>query len=430
MALLEHGLRGLIPAACVAVASCGGASVGPPRSELGRYLHEASFRRQALESSLTTTDNRYARLRLARYETGAAEDWSRLPAWNPAVSVVLASSLGGGEAPAAAALDLPSEAQEGSEAALLELGRLAFWRYPAMLLPERTEVALRSGELVPARYGLWRDPASDRVGGLVEVTLQGGGRALSLTCSSCHAAEGPRGLVPGVANARFDYGAMSADGNPNLPPEYEARLRRWGPGRVDVATLEGTEPIAVPDLRPLRDQRFLHRAGAVTQRSIASLAVRVETLLITGHQQAVRPPREVSAGLALYLWSLADALPPRGRPGPSTDRGWRVFSQRCAGCHGAEGQGGGLVEPEDSVTDGAIARSAERGTGSYRVPSLRGVTDRGLLLHDGSIAGLDALLDPRRGVTPEGPAAMPSHPFALDLPEDDRRALRELLSAL
>src|SRR4051812_8665233 len=50
-----------------------------------RYLRDASFRRARLEASLVNPANRYSRLRLDRYATGASGGWDELPAWNPAV---------------------------------------------------------------------------------------------------------------------------------------------------------------------------------------------------------------------------------------------------------------------------------------------------------------------------------------------------------
>ncbi|HEY4102524.1 MAG TPA: hypothetical protein VGM44_01490, partial [Polyangiaceae bacterium] len=78
---------------------------------------------------------------------------------------------------------------------------------------------------------------------------------------------------------------------------------------------------------------------------------------------------------------------------------------------------------------------ADRGTGTYRVPSLRGVSTRGPLLHDGTVPSLDAMFDPGR-TSPSfagalhGASAVPGHLFGLDLPAADRDALLEYLRAL
>ncbi len=414
--MLEPGMRRIVPALCLAAASCGDV---PEASEAQRYLTDPAFRRAELVASLTTTDNDYARLRLARYDTGDALDWSRLPVWNPAAAPLSPTPT------ALRALDLAV----ADRAALLRLGEAAFARYPAMLASPAVEAALR----VPgaaARYGFWTGP-DGALGGLVRVALSDGTVGLACSCATCHSAAGPgASLAVGVANGALDLGALGADSNPTIPPSEEGRLRRWGPGRVDVTTDEGREPVAIPDLRVVREQSYLQRSGAVRRRSLTSLAIRIETLLITSHQEAVRPPREVALGLALYLDSLADALPVARSDHP----GAALFSSRCSGCHSPPTYGGGLVAAAEVGTDPTLARSSTRGTGAWRVPSLRGVGARRWLLHDGSLAGLDELLDPARlredyrGARGEG--AVRGHEYGLDLSGSERAALRAFLSTM
>lgn len=404
-------------ALCLAAASCG---VEPGPSEAQRYLTEPAFRRAELVASLTTTDNDYARLRLARYESGDARDWSLRPVWNPPAAPLVPT-----EAPLRP-LDLPASTDRAS---LLSLGEAAFSRYPAMLASTAVEATLRAPGAA-ARYGFWTS-ADGQVGGLLRVALADGTVGLAYSCATCHRAPDAEGrAVPGLANGALDLGALGADSNPTIPPAEEARLRRWGPGRVDVTTDDGREPIAIPDLRAVREQSHLQRSGAVRHRSLPALAIRIETLLITSHREAVRPPREVALGLALYLDSLADSL-----PAPRVDHpGAAVFAARCGGCHAPPTWGGGLVPAEEVGTDPALARSPTRGTGYYRVPSLRGVGARRWLLHDGSVEGLDALLDParlrddHRGA--RGVGAIPGHVFGTDLPAAERSALRAFLSTM
>jgi hypothetical protein len=86
-------------------------------------------------------------------------------------------------------------------------------------------------------------------------------------------------------------------------------------------------------------------------------------------------------------------------------------------------------------TDPTLGLSADRGTGTYRVPSLHGVGTRGPLFHDGTLPSLEALLDPNRQIAPyparlHGPGAIPGHPFGLDLAGADRDALLDYLHAL
>jgi mono/diheme cytochrome c family protein len=419
--VLERGVRGVKLAwaalAGVLASSCGDASE-PVEPVAVRYLRDRAFRRDELVSSLTTRDNDYARLRLARYETGDARDWALLPAWNPPVSPVRESNLTG-PATDLRALTLSPAATAGDLSALRELGESAFWRYPAMLVSPSAEPTLTTRAAFD-RYGLKLAEEGRPGGDLVRVAFADGSAGLAYTCAACHSVRNSGGvIVAGLANARFDLGALSAASNDTIDPAVVTRLRAWGPGRVDVTTDDGREPVAIPDLRPLRFQAYLQRAGAVRQRSLATLAVRIETLLITSHHEAVRPPREVALGLALYLYSLGDAL--ASRP-VASGRGAEVFAATCARCHALPTYAGGIVAAEVVGTDPALARSATRGTGGYRVSSLRGVGERVRLMHDASIAGLDSLLDRAR--------ASGGHPFGVDLGAQDREALKDYLRSL
>jgi hypothetical protein len=80
-----------------------------------------------------------------------------------------------------------------------------------------------------------------------------------------------------------------------------------------------------------------------------------------------------------------------------------------------------------------------KGTG-YKVPSLRGVWYRPLLLHDGSVASLEEMFDPSR-LSPEhepggwkGPGvtkrAVHGHQFGLELKPEEKVALLAFLRSL
>jgi cytochrome c5 len=345
-----------------ALAACGGA-----RDPVRAFLDERGARRSALERSLPAEvrGTGYAQLRLERY--GRA--WEELPEWNPPVAA--------GDSPrtVASPIAIGRAALAGDRDALRAVGEQAFFRYPAQLAP-------------------WAAAAhAERV---VRVELAGGETGVAVTCASCHAERRGGALVVGLANDHIDLG--------------------WGPGVLDVTSERGMEPVRIPDLRPLRFMKELHRTASVEQRDLASLAVRIETLLVVAHGEVVRPPRAIAVGLALYLWSLADAMPP---PGAASDEGEALFRRACAGCHAGPALTGAPVAVERVATDRALARSPERGTGRYRVPSLRGVGERRGLLHDGSVRDLAALFDPAR---PGG------HRFGLDLDEHERAELYDYVA--
>jgi len=231
----------------------------------------------------------------------------------------------------------------------------------------------------------------------------------SFTCATCHT----RGDLIGAPNHTLDIGRAVIAANPHATPEARAIALSWGPGRVDVSTNTGTEPAKIPDLRPVRFLAYLQHSGTVKQNDVRSLALRIETLIITSSDQRKRPPRELTMALATYVHSLADDLPRVEPPA--------AFIDHCGDCHEGPGLSGGLVAVDEVGTDPTLARSLDRGTGNYRVPSLRGVSTRGPLLHDGSIADLTSFLDPERSG---------GHRYGLDAEPGDRAAILAFLQRL
>jgi cytochrome c5 len=418
-------------ATCVlALLACSRAHPKTEDAHLRAYLEDRAFRRAALVDSLVSRDNEYARLRLARYATGDARDWDRLPVWNPRVALVRGSDLGG-RAPADPGRPVvadPDQPRPADLGALRALGEEAFFTYPAQLAPSVSVDAAAVD-----RYGLWVD--RDRgVSGLVWAEMPGGQRRIELTCASCHADVIAGRLVVGAPNGRIDIGRMAADagGRAGIPPGIAAHLRAWGPGRVDVTTGDGSVPERMADLRPIRWASHLHYDATLRQQSLIALAIRIETLIITSKDQALRPPRIVPLAMAVFLWSLGDSLSPVP---PQTSAGAKLFSERCSECHAGPDLGGGPVSLTMVGTDPILGRSPERGTGSYRIPSLRGAGSRATLLHDGTVASLAALLDPHRleatyAGGARGPGPVPGHRFGLELDEAQRAAIVAYLGAL
>src|SRR5262249_55407626 len=105
-----------------------------------------------------------------------------------------------------------------------------------------------------------------------------------------------------------------------------------------------------------------------------------------------------------YLMSLEPARHPDLPPAELNARGREIFAREtCANCHVAPDYTNGKLTlalgytpsadhpnkadiVETSVgTDPGLALKTRKGTGFYKVPSLRGVWYRPLLLHDGSV---------------------------------------------
>lgn len=407
--------RALILCLCVAASGCGAEADGPEPgvwAQVEAFVSQRAVRRRALEQSLRTPRRGYAELRLAEYAREDGQGWDAAPVFNPPVCPLRADQPCAPEDFA----EVFDAAQHWREDQLLELGRRAFERMP-LAVDSALERAAETPEGI-ARAGLWQAP-DGWIGGLVRVRLADGSVRTSPTCATCHASPGPDGaLIYGRANAqlRHDEAQALLLGTPRPPV-------RWGAGVLDVTPDRHDNPVAIPDLRPLSLQRTLHWS-ATLDNSLLALAVRVDTLIITSHQGALRPPREVSAALAAYLWSLT---PPTTHQREGLARGRQVFARECGRCHHLDGASGAPVPPEAAALDPLAARSPTRGTGTYRPPSLRGVADRSQLLHDGRVKApqaLERLLDPARL------ADHPAHPFGASLDEADRDALLALLREL
>ncbi len=386
----------------VAACSAPPATVPPvdEPSSIVSYLDDAAFRRRELEASLVNPDNGYSRKRLAMYTEA---NWGALPIWNPPAVRVATAQPATVEVAQMRALALPSQR---TEAELLALGREAFRSYPSQLATYANSGLVRND--AASRYGLF--DGDGQLGGFVYVKLPDGTTSAAVTCSTCHSTTDGGRWIAGRANAAFRLDRMTADavgGGPDL----------WGPGRLDVTGDGVDNPTAITDLRPVRFQLYLQRAATV-RNDLVKLAIRIETLLITNLNESVRPPREVAMGLALYLRSLSESLVEPTHEGD----GARVFARECSGCHQGDTLTGPPVAFERVKTDANILVNSERATGGVRVPSLRGVADRSLLLSSGAFATLDAMFAENRQES--------GHLFGTTLGADERAALLGYLKSL
>lgn len=270
----------------------------------------------------------------------------------------------------------------------------------------------------------------------------------------------------------------------NLPLEQLAALRAAIPPGVIVR--QGTSfdtPARVPDLIGIRERKYLDATGLVLHRGIGDImryAAANQTLDVlarygdyvpaTGTDE--RPPpgtartpgtadrysEEQLYALALYLYSLD----PPPNPNPFDElarRGQEVFeAEGCGRCHTPPLYTNNQLVPAPGFdpplkhrdrydvserrvnTDPGLALTTRRGTGYYKVPSLKGVWYRGPLQHSGAVARLEDWFDPARmradyvptgfaGVE-GGPRPVQGHPFGLRLSAEDREALIAFLRTL
>jgi cytochrome c peroxidase len=170
-----------------------------------------------------------------------------------------------------------------------------------------------------------------------------------------------------------------------------------------------------------------------------------------------RTPDALLYALALFIESLQPPPNPN-RPNAESERGHAVFqAQGCDGCHSAPLYTNNRLtlaltyHPSGSIgsrsgvmnisvgTDPNLALKTRKGTGFYRVPSLRMVWMEACLLHDGSIGSLEEMFNPAR-LKPDfrssnwapitKPHAVQGHPFGLELAAADRAALISFLRTL
>jgi mono/diheme cytochrome c family protein len=410
------------------------------RLECQQYFTDAVARRASLVRSLVNPSNGYSQLRLLHYDTGNAEDWSRLPEWNAQVDVVAADeldqpggvSVGGHVSPAAHGVAISSAALACDLPALVALGEDAFFHYPVQAsLVAQTATASRASF---ARFGFWVDDTYG-AGGLVRQATPDGSSVLAYTCSTCHAASRAGALVVGVGNDALDLGALTVAATADPDPAAVANLLAWGPGRLDVTTEDGTEPVRFGDTRPVKWLGYLQADATVKVQDLVTVAIRLETLIVTSYGEQSRPPRAIALGLAAYIDSLGTNLPDRAPSTPAEVHGASIFASSCAGCHAPPALTGAPVALDVVGTNPTDGLSADRGTGTYRVPSLHGVSTRGPLLHDASLPDLDAMFDPVRTLATYtggrlGPGPVPGHTFGLELDGADRADLLAYLQTL
>ena len=230
-------------------------------------------------------------------------------------------------------------------------------------------------------------------------------------------------------------------------------------------------PPQIPDLIGVEDRRYLDHTGLVRHRSIGDL-MRYCSLVQDvskldrygdspppgdgGHNE--RYSDEQLYALALYLYSLQP--PPDPNPFDATaQRGKAVFEHAgCPACHAPPLYTNnklipvdGFEPPEDHKkrfdlmetrigTDPRYSLQTHKGTGYYKVPSLKGVWYRGPFEHNGAVARLEDWFDParlREDYVPTGfkghdggVRSVKGHRFGLDLSPDEKKALVVFLRTL
>ena len=168
---------------------------------------------------------------------------------------------------------------------------------------------------------------------------------------------------------------------------------------------------------------------------------------------------DVLYALGMYVMALEPPKNPNQAPAEVLSRGERIFRREpCVQCHTppnyttggltlAAGYGLPSNHPNrpdvlnvSAETDPGLALKTRKGTGFYKIPSLRGLWYRPRLMHDGALTSLEDMFDPARhrpdyeprGWNPVGVTkrAIPGHPFGFELSAEDKQALLAFLRSL
>jgi hypothetical protein len=255
-------------------------------------------------------------------------------------------------------------------------------------------------------------------------------------------------------------------------------------GMVDGVPLPGTfarfngSPYyitKIPDLIGVKDRRYLDHTGTHLNRGPEDIA-RYAILVSNFEDGSIGPYRffkeeqrqftsrfsdEAMYALGKYIYSLEPPANPNKASSLSA-RGKSIFAREgCATCHTPPLYTNNKLMPVDGFTppgddplsvrldilrgirlgtDPNLALKTRKGTGYYKVPSLKGLWYRGLLEHSGSVASLEEWFDKKRlsddyepsgwkgpGVTRR---AVKGHEFGLELSPADRKALIAFLKTL
>ncbi|MEP7364606.1 MAG: hypothetical protein ABI972_15225 [Acidobacteriota bacterium] len=235
-------------------------------------------------------------------------------------------------------------------------------------------------------------------------------------------------------------------------------------------------PVAMPDLIGVRDRKYLDRTGLVQHRDIgdfmryAAINMSIGTVgdmssyagfvphdNFKPQRRPARYSDEQLYALALYVYSLEPPKNPNPRDAAAV-KGEAIFrSDGCGGCHPAPlytnnklTPAPGFKIPEEhkkkydilpvSVgTDPWLTMKTRRGTGYYKVPTLKGVWYRGPFEHNGSVLTLEDWFDaarlrddylPTGWLGPNETRAVKGHEFGLKLKPEDKAALIAFLKTL
>jgi hypothetical protein len=258
--------------------------------------------------------------------------------------------------------------------------------------------------------------------------------------------------------------------------------QKMPPGVISRHRASPIYPVQVPDLIGVKDRAYLDRTGLQQHRSIVDLMryaalnqggdflANFDGFIPAGGPEFDKLPEPDNAlvggrysdeqlyALARYVYSLKPPPNPNKMDARAA-RGRKIFeAEGCSGCHTPPLYTNNKLTPAEGFaippgsekkynigheslgTDPGLTMKTRRGTGYYKVPSLKGVWYRSMFGHSGWCATLEDWFDPRRladdyiptGFKPNGNAPYPvkGHLYGLNLSAEERAALIAFLRTL
>lgn len=275
---------------------------------------------------------------------------------------------------------------------------------------------------------------------------------------------------------------------PLTADEYADNLKSSPPGVIDRQGSAYLYPLPVPNLFGLKDIRYFDRTGVMKHDNPGDLmrytAFNQGLDIMTSYDGYIaggknsnkelpassewnhpfgyvgkRYTDEQLYALAQYIYSLEPPENPNRFPKEMITKGEAVFNKSgCVTCHTPPLYTNNKLTPVNGFeppkshfekydifnvsveTDSVSALYSRRGSGYYKVPSLRNLWLQTAFFHNGSLTTLEEVFDARRllpDYVPGGfkPSDMKSmavkgHPFGLDLSKDEKAALIAFLKTL
>jgi ferredoxin-like protein FixX len=270
--------------------------------------------------------------------------------------------------------------------------------------------------------------------------------------------------------------------------EFVKYLRNLPLGTSDRSGMAFLYPLTIPSLIGLKDIKYLDHTGLMRHESAGDLmryaAFNQNMDMTTSYngyipigknENSELPPvqewnhpfgyvgKKYSDAqlyaLTQYIYSLKPPKNPNKFSKKLIEKGAMIFAKvGCVSCHTPPIYTNNKLTPANGFeppknhfktydifnvsveTDSVSTLYTRRGTGYYKVPSLRGVWYQGVFFHNGSLTSLEEVLDPKRlqaDYVPTGykpphlkTMAVKGHSFGLDLSEADKKALIAFMKTL